>query len=658
MRIRASALALLGLVLIDGVSPAGAQTAAPLPVETIFARPAFNLARLSPDGRWLASAAAPAPGRRIGLQIIDLDGKEPARLIEASPKDNVTWFRWVDGDWLVFQLESPADRGTVELGEGLIAVKRDGSGWRMLIDREFVPEDPFQRKRHLEPDHRYLAPGAPGTTEVIVGHWQWRDRQFSHVVPKVLNVATGAVRTLLPDDAPRARGWRFSRGQARLAWQTAEGELTTWWADREGRWRQIAKAPVFEQPFSALGVGGDDLYVETWAPGDGSAEIRRFDFAAGRPAAAALFATPGFDSVGAPITDRRDGRIIGLDLSTDGRVQLWLDPSMKALQEKVDARFPNNVNLIQCAVCDGTGRVLVFSYSDVDPGNYILYEPKADRWRLVGETLPGVDARAMSPMEFHRIKARDGHEVPVWVTRPKSAAGKAAPAVVLVHGGPWVRGREWGFESEVQFLASRGYVVIEPEFRGSRGYGQAHYRAGWKQWGRAMQDDISDALQFAVKQGWADAGRACIMGASYGGYATLMGLAKDPDQYRCGVAYAAVVDPRLMYDFHLGVYSREARQFNLPLLLGDKDKDAEMLKSVAPVEQAERIKAPVLLAHGGRDANVRIEHGERMRQALLKAGKSVEWVEYGFEGHSFFYDENRFDFYRRVEAFLAKHLKP
>lgn len=658
----------LACVAAGGAAAVGAQQAPvatePIPVEAFFASPKLNLARMSPSGRWLAAAQA-APGRRIGLQIIDLDGKEPSRFIEASPKDDVSWFRWVGDDWLVFRLVSPADRSVGALYEGLVSVKRDGSSTRLLIDREmktvFNKVEELHRQRYLEPNHFYMASGAPGTNEVIVGEAQYRDYQYSHTVPKLLNVATGAVRTML-DDAPRASSWTFdAKGRARLARANSEGFTTTWWADKDGKWREISKAPTYEQPFTPVAIDGDDgLLVETAAPGDGSSEIRRFDFATGKPQAAALVATPGFDTIGSPFVDDKTGRVQGLQVGTDGWNQFWFNPQMKALQEKVDAKFAGNVNLIQCRPCDGTGRLLVYTYSDVDPGRYVLYLPSDDKWRLVGEVRPEIDPRRMAPVDFQRIKARDGRDLPVWITRPAGQAGASAkpgPAVVLVHGGPWVRGRMWNFDSEAQFLASRGYVVIEPEFRGSTGYGESHFRAGWKQWGHAMQDDISDALQFAVKQGWADAKRACIMGGSYGGYATLMGLVKDPDQYRCGVAFASVVDPRLMYDFYLGVYSSNSRKFQLPIILGDKVKDAELLKAGAPVELADRIKVPLLLAHGGRDYNVPVEHGERMRDALKQRGKPVEWVVYPEEGHGFFFDQNRFDYYRKVEAFLAKHLK-
>ena len=640
---------------------AQAQPQAPVPVAAFFTPAKLQQATMSPDGRWLAALTS-VPGRRIGFLMIDLDGKEDSRFIEASPKDDVRWFRWVGSDWLIFGVNSPRLRSTARLGGGLLAVKRDGTGSRLLIAREFEMEDPFQRRRYLEPDHAFLALGAPGSTEVIVGQSQYRNNEFSHITPKVLDISTGGVRTLLGSDAPRADAWHFDhRGRARVAWFSEAGQTTVWWADTAGAWRQLSRAPMFEQPYAVMALDGDDgLLVSTASRSDGSMELRRYDFAANAPAQSLLLATPGFDSEVRYHAARDSGALLGVTVLTDAPTQVWFTPAMKALQAKVDAKFPGSVNIVQCRPCDGAGRLVVLRYTDTDPGSVVLYQPQQDKWLLLGEVKPEIDPRRMTPVELHRTKARDGRDLPVWVTRPLAAVGaatKPAAAVVLVHGGPWLRGREWAFSPEAQFLASRGYVVIEPEFRGSTGYGVAHYRAGWKQWGRAMQDDVSDALAFAVRQGWAEGGRACIMGGSYGGYAALMGLVKDPDQYRCGIAHAAVSDPRHMYDFHWSDASEFGREFSLPVVLGDRKKDEALLIAASPLEQVARIKAPLLLSHGGRDRRVPIDNGERMLEALRKAGKQVEWVPYAEEGHSFFYDENRFDYYQRVEAFLAKHLK-
>lgn len=172
-----------------------------------------------------------------------------------------------------------------------------------------------------------------------------------------------------------------------------------------------------------------------------------------------------------------------------------------------------------------------------------------------------------------------------------------------------------------------------------------------------MQDDVSDALAFAVRQGWVDASRVCIAGASYGGYGTLMGLVKDPAQYRCGVAWVGVSDPLLMYTAHWSDMTRQNRLHTMPQLVGDPVAEAGMLKAVSPLERAAEIKAPVLLAYGGRDRRVPLDHGTRMRDALTRAGNPPEWIVYDDEGHGFFRPENMADFWARVEAFLARHLK-
>jgi dipeptidyl aminopeptidase/acylaminoacyl peptidase len=304
--------------------------------------------------------------------------------------------------------------------------------------------------------------------------------------------------------------------------------------------------------------------------------------------------------------------------------------------------------------------VLVKSWSDREPGQFWVYRPAGSQWRLIARVRRDVDAKAMAGLTLHRFKARDGLEIPVWVTRPDVGEASAGPrpAVVLVHGGPWVRGGHWQWDEDAQFLASRGYVVIEPEFRGSAGYGRRHFEAGWRQWGLAMQDDLTDALQWAVDQGWVDKSRVCIAGASYGGYAALMGLVRYPDTFRCGIAWVAVTDPRLLYDLAwLSDMSDEVRRYRLPTLVGDRVADSERLAAVAPLMQAAQIRAPLLLAYGGQDRRVPLAHGERLRDALKSAGRDPEWVVYADEGHGWLRPQNRYDFARRVERFLAQHLR-
>ena len=262
----------------------------------------------------------------------------------------------------------------------------------------------------------------------------------------------------------------------------------------------------------------------------------------------------------------------------------------------------------------------------------------------------------MAEREFKHFAARDGLTIPVHLTRPPGQAGPA-PMVVLVHGGPWARAAGWAWEPGSQFLASRGYLVVEPEFRSSIGYGGKLFRAGWKQWGLTMQDDVADAARWAIAQGLADPKRICIAGASYGGYATLMGLIRDPTLFRCGVEWVGVSDIDLVFATNWHRDIDNANDFGLPVLVGDREKDATQFAATSPLRLAAQLKQPLLMAYGGLDETVTIDHGTKMRNALRPHNPNVEWIEYADEGHGWMLEANRIDFWSRVERFLDRHLK-
>jgi dipeptidyl aminopeptidase/acylaminoacyl peptidase len=375
--------------------------------------------------------------------------------------------------------------------------------------------------------------------------------------------------------------------------------------------------------------------------------------------------TPGFDFNGELILERDSGSARGLQVTTDALSSKWFDDDYKKLQTLADAQFPGRINAISCRRCKANDAImLVRSFADNDPGAIYLYSaaPREGQpaWQRVAFVRPNVDPRQMATVFFERIKARDGRDLPVWLTLPANfKKGEPRPAVVYVHGGPWVRGGSWRWQPMQQFLASRGYVVIEPEFRGSTGYGEAHFKAGFKQWGQAMQDDVADALLWAQQQGLASS-KACIAGASYGGYSTLMGLVRHPELYRCGISYLAVTDLELLLKgswFVNDDTSGLSRKHTLPQKIGDLQTDAEMIRANSPVRQAARIKAPVLLAMGELDVRVPLTHGTRMKEALEAAGNPPEWVVYPGEGHGWALPKHRIDFAERVERFLAQHLK-
>jgi len=226
-----------------------------------------------------------------------------------------------------------------------------------------------------------------------------------------------------------------------------------------------------------------------------------------------------------------------------------------------------------------------------------------------------------------------------------------------VHGGPNLRGGSWEWSREAQFLASRGYLVIEPEFRGSTGFGDKHFKAGWKQWGQAMQTDLADAALWAAQKGWADPKRIGIMGASYGGYATLMGLIENPEIFRCGVEWAGVTDMNLMFNTASSDASEEWLHYGIRTLMGDPDKDADMFKRYSPLLNAARLTQPLLMAHGAQDRRVPLVHATTFLSAVRGTNAHVEWLAYAEEAHGWRHEEDSIDFWQHVDSFLDKNLK-
>lgn len=658
-----TALWLTGLAFSQCPSMAAEPPPAQVPIEAFFQAGPMQSAKLSPSGRWLAVEAS-QNGSRRRLVMIDTQGKEPPRIIAYFEKSDVTGVSWVNDEWLTFSAEDVDYAGPRAQGEGLLSVRRDGEKLRLLIKRQWDNEFPARNNNPLEGNNVYMGLGRPNSNLVIVGeqHFEARTWDLTHVTLRTLDVATGATRLLVPNPPhPRITGWLLdSQGRARVASRIDGDQVVTYWADTKENWREISRQPILNRKWSPAYIEGDDtLVVHVSNPKTTESELRTLDIESGKVSEAPMVSTPGFDANVSPIQERETGKVFGLTVLTDGYSQVWLEPAMQAIQAKVNAALPGRLNELSCRPCDNPESVLIYSHSDRDPGQYLLYRPKQDQWQRFGAMMPQIDPQKMSPLKFVRTKTRDGADLPVWITRPVGAPANAElPAIVLVHGGPWSRGRKWEFDAESQFLASRGYVVIEPEFRGSEGFGDTHFRAGWKQWGKRMQDDLTDALQYAATSEGVDRKRVCIGGASYGGYAALMGPVRDPELYKCVVSWVGVTDPRLMFNVHWSDVSQTSKKHTMPEMVGDPVADAQMLAAVAPVELATKIKVPVLLAYGAKDMRVPLVHGEKMKDALKRSGNTPEWIVYDDEGHGWVRPQNQIDFWRKVEVFLAKNLKP
>ena len=651
--------AVMTIALGVGLPAATAADEVLLPPATFFTNSDISQVGLSPSGRHVALTVAAKSGRTV-LAVFEVGAGKAPVVVASDPQADIRSFQWVNDERLIYNVIDLQSAGYDQtFGPGLFSVKRDGTEARLLIrvGWDIVTAHTTIAANVLGPDHQLLSVPRTGGNDVIVGQYQFNSEyDVIGILPKRLDVVTGRSHSAITGYPDGANGWVFDRtGEPRVVRVQGAGVQETFWRNPEGetKWRSLDKSPTLLPSWNALAVDAEGrLYVTT---GSG---LHRFDFATGKPEPQPIVSTPGFDAQDGLLFDREEGkRLIGVRVNTDAETTAWFDPELKKLQSLADARFPGRVNRIACEDCLGKGAMLVSSYSDRDPGSFSLYQPATGEWTPIGRARRAVDPGQMATLDFHRIKARDGLDLPVWVTTPRGKATAPRAAVVLVHGGPWVRGTSWLWSADAQFLASRGYVVIEPEYRGSTGFGLAHFRAGFKNWGTTMQDDVADAVRWAVDKGLVDGKRVCIAGASYGGYATLMGAIRYPDLYRCGVAWVAVTDPRLLFEpIWRSDIPREARQFTLPMLIGDPIKDAAMLKAATPVERASEIKIPMLMAFGEQDRRVPIDHGKRMRAAMQAAGQTPDYIVYDGEGHGWLKVENRIDFWQRVEKFLAKNL--
>ena len=685
------------LVLGAGVQPAAAQepqaiaaaagastapTAVParIPAEVFFKPARMEQVSLSPSGRRLVLRAVGGNGR-MGLFVVDLQG-QGFRLTRAVlfGDGDVHTMHWLDDERLIFDvtdLQSGLAEGHIR-APGLFVVRFDGEDLTQLVatqGRAFMTA--ARRDRMLPPNHELLhvpalrrSTEAGASDEVIVGEWVFSRGELSHVAPRWLNVASGRTRAVIQGKMPcAAQRWWFNAAGEPRAVRCVDGDresLQVFVPARDGQggsWRQVAEAPRWQLGMRPVGVAEGDTVFVAWPGGAAGEEVvGPLDVERGVPGPARVSA-PGFDFRGQLLRDAAGQRLLGVRLSTDSEQTVWFDAAHQAAQQRVDAALPGRVNRLECRRCGDADAVwLVLSYSDQDPGQLVLWrqadEGGQGRWWQVGRVRPDIDPEQMGPTDLARIRARDGRDLPVWITRPAGQIAPA-PAVVLVHGGPWVRGRHWNWQAMPQFLASRGYVVIEPEFRGSDGYGQAHLQAGFRQWGLAMQDDVADALRWAQGKGLASEA-ACIIGGSYGGYSTLMGLIRHPELYRCGSAWVAVADLFLYLEGSWRVdddLTASARRFSLPQRVGDVKADRAQLEATSPLHQAARLTRPLQLVWGQADRRVPIDHGERLRRALREAGREPEWIVYEGEGHGWRKPEHQVDFARRLEAFLDRHLK-
>jgi dipeptidyl aminopeptidase/acylaminoacyl peptidase len=642
---------------------ASASAAGPAPTAADYARePAMRQVRVSPAGTHAAFLARTPRGRTV-LAVLDLTtpGAAP-QVIRGYDDVDIVEVAWVNDRRLVYSAQQPG--ALIEYEKwGSFAIDLDGSEERHLVSaRSDTEADTGSkiRQRVLPRGWDFWRPVGDGSDDVYVTRWlDSAERGFRPRTVARVNTRTLVLRTL-SDGAPEgADGWWFDAG-GRLAVVTAtvRDRQALWWQPAAGEpWQQVREWGLFDtdglQPVALERDG--TLVVATRAGRDATA-LHTYDLRQRRLDPEPLVGVAGVD-VAEVIFDPRQHQVVGVPVPAARRTTVWFDETLARAQAAVDKALPpGRSNVLLCGHCVGATRFVVASFDDRQPGEYHLYDAAAGRLLPLGGARPWIDARTQGRRSVHRVPARDGLPLPVVVTHPASLApDQPAPTVVLVHGGPWAPGASLAWEAEPQFLASRGYRVLQVSFRGTTGLGWAHEQASWGQWGLTMQDDLQDAVRWAVAQKLTDPQRVCIYGASYGGYAALMGPVQHPDTYRCAVSHVGVTDIALLFSANWSDISAAGRKYGLTRLVGDPVRDAERLRRVSPVHRVAEIKVPVLLAQGRLDRRVSPEHADRFVAAARRAGVDVERVDYE-EGHGFALASSQADFWQRLAAFLDRHL--
>ena len=365
-----------------------------------------------------------------------------------------------------------------------------------------------------------------------------------------------------------------------------------------------------------------------------------------------VYGRDDYDIAGVEFSKKR--KVMTLATWTSWHVERhFFDAEAERTFANLGRQLPGKELIVQSST-DDEEQMVVAAFDDRTQGSRYLYDRKADKLVKLGDVAPWMNAAHAAPMKPIQYTSRDGLTIHGYLTLPNGRPAKNLPVVVNPHGGPWFRD-QFGYNPEVQFLANRGYAVLQMNFRGSVGYGRKFWEASFGQWGLAMQDDVADGAMWLVKEGIADPKRICIYGGSYGGYATLMGLVKTPDLYACGIDYVGVAN--------LFTFMKTIPPYWKPLLemfyamVGHPEKDAERLAATSPALNAQRIRVPLLIAQGARDPRVNKNESDQMVEAMRKRGIEVEYIVKDNEGHGFANEENRFEFYGAMERFLAKVLK-
>ncbi|MCC7697796.1 S9 family peptidase [Janthinobacterium sp. EB271-G4-7A] len=630
-----------------------------IPIADFFKKGEFSGSPLlSPDGLNLA-VLTPRNGRFV-LAIINLETRA-STVVASDPDWDVTSPLWVNNQRLVFSIsKGSSEVMEKQTGGGLFAVNRDGSAFRILVASV---KDAMSTGKPYKPV-QVLKRVGDGSNDLIVSNNErgsGADLGASDVFR--MDTTTGR-KTLLTFDNPGAvSDWLLDHDnviRVASAMSVEDGskriKQTVYYREEDkAPWKPIYQAYATEgKTMNPLGFDFDNktLFVAGRFNGRDKAGVHIWDFS-GNKAGDLIAEDTLVDVNNGLLFDYARKKIIGVQVDGMKSTKHYFDPEYARLQASLNASLPNEEVNFQWrgdhAVVSATGVNNV--------GKLYLFNTRKKTLEPLYSVMPILDGKKLSEQKVISYQARDGLHIPAYLTLPQGRAPRALPLVAYIHGGPHSRDH-FQYDPLTQMLASRGYAVLQPQFRMSTGFGWKHHTAGWKQWGLSMQDDITDGIEELVRQGIVDRKRVCIIGASYGGYATMYGLVKNPDLYQCGINWVGVTDVKMLFTVNWSDMSGPVMDDMGAKMHGDPKTDDAYFQKVSAIGNAARIKAPVLMAYGSEDMRVPLIHGEKMRDQLRKQGNAVEWMVMTGEGHGWAKESNRILWGETVFRFIDRYIGP
>lgn len=602
-----------------------------IPLENFFKNPEKSSYQISPDGSFYSFMAPYKNRMNIFIQKI---GDSSATQLTFEEARDIAGYFWPNNEQIVFLKDEAGDENF-----HLFGVNIDGSNPIGFTDFEGV--------------RAQIIDDLPDQKDFVVIGLNKRNKQVFD--PYRLNLKTGEI-SMLAENPGNIQGWMFDHdGKLRIATAIVDGvnQSILYRENEEDEFKTIITTNFkegFNPQFFTFDnqniIGSSNLGRDKYA-------IVEFDPISAKEVKV-LYANDDYDVNGVGYSRKR--KVITAAYFESWKSERhYFDSTSKATFEKIQKRLAG-YEIGITGVNKDENILILRTYSDKSLGAYYIYNSEDDKMEKIVDVSPWIDENEMSNQLPIAYQSRDGLKINGYLTLPKGynmENAKNLPVVINPHGGPWARD-SWGFNPEIQFLANRGYAVLQMNFRGSTGYGRKFFEASFKKWGREMQDDITDGTQWLIDKGIADSTKIAIYGGSYGGYATLMGLVKEPKMYAAGVDYVGVSN---MFTFMKTIPPYWEPMLEMMYeMVGDVEKDSTMLREVSPVFHVDKIKAPLFIAQGANDPRVNVDESDQMVKAMKEKGIDVEYLVKKDEGHGFRNEENRFEFYRAMEKFLTLQL--